>query len=601
MKIKSITIEGMQNVLEKTYTFNNLNYLYGPNGAGKSTVLKAIQLALLGYIPGIDKKNAAIYRHARSKTLSVTCVLDSEGKDIKITRTWVGTGKTVTRAVDISPEGFKIEDILAELELPIFNFNAFVSMTANELKKWFINFLPSADGEIDWEKELKTSLGDMKVIDSTLLESTLSDLSTLKSKGVELVKQFNDHLKGQLTLQKSNLERTQKTIESLILYDDCDRDDIDNIRSEISKLQQNLAKASRIENIRNNNEKIKAMLSNVTTSAASLEEDEEYKSLTVDISNYQNKVNELDESLKNLRSKESDVLIEISTKQAIFKGDGLCPYTKSSCETIDKLKEEMMEEVKVLEEQRDTLHADVVNLSKEIFDLNSKINEANKRKTAIANDYSTKSQLESQLQIEEFIDGEEASSADILVQINELQDILTKAAANKSYNEMADKLTTEKFKIENTIEVLKVWIKLTDANNLQTKMMKAPFEDMESDMNMYLHKMFSRDDISAKFNLSEKANSFNFGVVRDDKYISFDLLSSGEKCLYTLALMMFIVKRSACPLKLIMIDDLLDHLDDENASQLFETLVNVDDIQLILAGVKKYNSDNFDASIIEVN
>ena len=58
MKISSVTIEGMHKLGQpKKYTFNNLTYLYGPNGSGKSTVLEAIQLALLGYIPGMNKKN----------------------------------------------------------------------------------------------------------------------------------------------------------------------------------------------------------------------------------------------------------------------------------------------------------------------------------------------------------------------------------------------------------------------------------------------------------------------------------------------------------------------------------------------------------------
>jgi ATPase involved in DNA repair len=57
MKLSSIRIQGMHNVVDKTYKLNNMNYFVGPNGAGKSTIMQAIQLALLGYIPGTDKRN----------------------------------------------------------------------------------------------------------------------------------------------------------------------------------------------------------------------------------------------------------------------------------------------------------------------------------------------------------------------------------------------------------------------------------------------------------------------------------------------------------------------------------------------------------------
>ena len=67
MKIKKITIEGFHNIKDKTYEFDNLTYFNGPNGAGKSSILQALQLALLGYIPGTDKNKTAIFRHSGSK------------------------------------------------------------------------------------------------------------------------------------------------------------------------------------------------------------------------------------------------------------------------------------------------------------------------------------------------------------------------------------------------------------------------------------------------------------------------------------------------------------------------------------------------------
>lgn len=46
----------------------------------------------------------------------------------------------------------------------------------------------------------------------------------------------------------------------------------------------------------------------------------------------------------------------------------------------------------------------------------------------------------------------------------------------------------------------------------------------------------------------------------------------------------------------MLVDDALDHLDDEKADMFFSTLAKLEDTQFILAGVKKCNvstSDNF--------
>ena len=94
-------------------------------------------------------------------------------------------------------------------------------------------------------------------------------------------------------------------------------------------------------------------------------------------------------------------------------------------------------------------------------------------------------------------------------------------------------------------------------------------------------------DTKAKFNLVSKANSFSFGLEREEKYIEFDYLSSGERCLFTLALIMCILDKSKSQIRTLIIDDILDHLDSSNANSLFESLKQVKDIQFILAGVKE--------------
>lgn len=71
------------------------------------------------------------------------------------------------------------------------------------------------------------------------------------------------------------------------------------------------------------------------------------------------------------------------------------------------------------------------------------------------------------------------------------------------------------------------------------------------------------------------------------------MLSSGEKCLFLLSMFIGLLKYTKSPLKVIMIDDLLDHLDDSNFDSALETIKQMKDIQFIFAGVKPSTVENF--------
>jgi DNA repair exonuclease SbcCD ATPase subunit len=113
-----------------------------------------------------------------------------------------------------------------------------------------------------------------------------------------------------------------------------------------------------------------------------------------------------------------------------------------------------------------------------------------------------------------------------------------------------------------------------------------PFEELADNMTDIIRKMYKKDDIVAKFNISGKANSFTFGLIRNGTYIPYDLLSSGEKCLYTLALMICITNTNKSPLRLMICDDMFDHLDSTTIESTFDILGTINDIQFIFAGVK---------------
>ena len=173
MQISRVTIIGMHNVNNVTYDLNQLNYLFGSNGAGKSTVLQAIQLAILGYIPGTDKNKTAIFRHANGNTMSVYVQFDN---GVSIYRLYQQTGKEIKATVQISPDTVDMATVLNGMELPIFDFNEFIGMTANKLKDWFINFLPQDDTDIDWNTELIQAYPLIENTQPELIEETINTI-----------------------------------------------------------------------------------------------------------------------------------------------------------------------------------------------------------------------------------------------------------------------------------------------------------------------------------------------------------------------------------------------------------------------------------------
>ena len=122
MKIKSIYIDGLHNAVDKTYNFGDINYIFGNNGIGKSTILQAIQLALLGYIPGTAKNTReALLRHSPRNSIDVRLTVEDSGHDIIIERK---IEEKATKVITM-PDGYDISSVISAIELPIFNFNEF--------------------------------------------------------------------------------------------------------------------------------------------------------------------------------------------------------------------------------------------------------------------------------------------------------------------------------------------------------------------------------------------------------------------------------------------------------------------------------------------
>ena len=592
MKLRSIRIVNMHNVEDKTYDLSSgFTYFNGPNGAGKSTILEAIQLVILGYIPGYAKTNEAILKHSSANQLQVIGTFDDGSV---VTRTWTRSGSSVSADIETVPATLKsnFNIIDSQLELPIYNFNEFKDMTANKLKEWFLSFLPSASNNIDWKLRLIDVLGDRRpILNDELLAETLAKIDELSKnyQGLELVQNLNTHFKSEQSYYKKEIDRLQGTIQSLIFYDEDLPSSEEEVRSSISLMMELLTKLTEYEGKASQLSAIQDKLAqldkvDVSTNVQDIEDVDAYVEARNSVANAQSEVDAQKSTKDLLTSQIAEIQRSISELSRIK--DSTCPYTSKQCSEIQEIIEYNASKISLLKLTLESLQQQELAASAALKESNNKLFFATSALDELKTQYSTFFQLKG------MINGFDLSERptkltreEIAANLQKCQESLSKIEANKKYNELVETVTADKFKAMNNLEVTKIWAKLTDANGLQTEIMTKPFETLGEDMGRYLSVMFGQPT-KAHFNLVGKANSFSFGIIRQDKYIEFDYLSSGERCLFMLAMMICILDKNQTSLRTILVDDLIDHLDDDNAENIYDALSNISDVQFILAGVK---------------
>ena len=344
-----------------------------------------------------------------------------------------------------------------------------------------------------------------------------------------------------------------------------------------SEYENNSQIASSIENLRS------------TASAARIEDDKEVNKLEAELADLRAKY---ESSATYVTQKSTEITVlhtEIQTKSKIISGRGVCPYTNVECDSIKQMVDKLQKEVDDAKKKLTDLEAEVKTIndsrSKMLIEIYAFEDKISIKKSA----YSQVELLMSQLHelpedIPADVVGLISTKED---QIDKLMEEQTKALANKRYNELIDNFTKDKYKLELERQVLKVWIATTGPNGLQSELMSNPLGNFETTFNTYIQKMFKEPDLRCAFNVSGKANSFSFGLSRNEKYIPYSNLSSGEQCMYILAFMTCIVEHSSSDIKTVIVDDMIDHLDDGNAEFVMTSLDSYPDCQYILAGVKK--------------
>lgn len=592
MKIKSVYIDGLHNAVNKTYEFGDIVYIFGHNGAGKSTILQAIQFALLGYIPGTNKTKEAILRHSPKNNISVKVTLLDGDNEIDVQRNINKNGNFKT----VVPETYDIDSIVKDLELPIFNFNEFVGQTANKLKEYFIkNILSTVDNVLDWEKILSDSIADCNFEDKDeIIKYGMSLIPVIDNTGEILnqVIQANAKFKEEQSFNKSEIQRLQNTIDSLIYYDDyVGPTDVNALNAELLSLNAIRDQVLRYESARQSLDANKAKLDSLKDRFATLGGDEGYRYL-VDTSLPAEKAerDELIADIEKYTAKYAQLKSAYDTDAKIIDSKGICPYTQKSCESLLSQTEELaanneLRNIDILELQG-TISK--LNHSKDEYDRNIKNTEALISEYDML--YGQINALEQSLSVLPDKPNTDKTLIELNAEIDKLTEDKSKLQANLRYNATIEDLTRMKYEGELQNTALAAWIKKTDTNGLQTELMQGPFNELANTMTDYIRQMYNNDSLTAHFNVESKANSFSFGLIRDGVYIPYDMLSSGEKCLYTLSLMICIVRANASPLKIMLCDDMFDHLDSTAIESTFAALKQVSDIQFIFAGVKSCNN-----------
>lgn len=594
MKIKSIKISGMHRAHGDTFLFNATSpytYLNGPNGAGKSTVLQAIQFGLLGYVPESGKTKDATFSHQNGDVDVNGCpfmesemeIRDTEPAFLKyVKRTFTKKKSKIEEILKSSDDSEVSADaLIGDLQLPVFNFNEFIGMSPNKLKDYFISVFPdSLDSGISIAAEMLSKVPEGST--SEFITEHIASASGIPNT-LESCRSLHEEMKGELSALKVEIQRLEMTLQSLVYYDDCPAESLDDIQpildADYKKLDEMNALVARVIA----RDKNAAMVEDLKNRILPDEEMENLESRKVF----------LDNGIKMMQSRKMELVQKLSELQAksgqlksVIDSKAVCPYTKSQCDKIMQSMGSIESEfydiaAEISRTQTDLKSCDETdrNYCAEMSDVIADLDRSRRCAEQLASLLKASNDVPDALTAEGLSDQISAVSEEIRV----LSERKVHLIANQQYDEMCEKMTAQKFESERNMDILKEWIRLTDVNGLQAKFADAPFRKFEARVSDILKPAFG-DSVSASFETAE--GKFSFGIVRDGKYIRYATMSSGEKCVFNLALLIALTECRDNPLKLILIDDIFDHLDDTMIEKCFIMMEQNPNIQYIVAGVK---------------
>lgn len=625
--IKNIEINGMRKVHHESLDINGNTYIHGPNGSGKSTVLNAAQLCLLGYIPGQAKSNSAIMANANSPLMSVSVVLQGKTPDdeVKITRSFQKRGNSVQSALDFEPEGDDTCFILSDMDLPVFDWGEFESLSSNKAKEWFIKrFMSSTENKIDWKKELNSTIEDDIIFNTDIVDKYAAKIKSTKADSLlDTIVKVNDMVKNDVGYVKAAISEKQGTLNELSLSDIGDID-VDAINKHIDDCKEKLAcKKSDAESAKERyNELTRTQDENFHKSvlinklSAMILSEEEKRKFSDDIDKSNKRIAELDEnrikfidmisSIDSAIESKNKLKIEaaavISSANKIISSDGICPFTSDKCDSILTKIEKLKSDAKVATETIDGIDNEIIGLNDRKKFYQDEVYNVDKRKIDLESDIKIrKSALEKSSQFEvkvasigseedfPFVDKKDIDAAheaysSASVDAANLESEISKSNMLINQYRMIETISHERDELQERLSILNGWVKLTGANGLQSKISKEAFTQLQDKLDDHIKKIFD-DGSKSKFIIKEKANSFSFGIERGKTYIPYASLSTGEKAMYAFSLMLLVLSESACRVKTMFIDDIIDHLDAKRFDSLMSIVSDQYDVQIIMAGV----------------
>lgn len=586
MYIKSIEVSNFNNYDEprKINFSKGLNYLYGANGTGKSTLLYAIQYALLGYIPAFGKTKETTFEHsANGANITVELIVTDGKTDYTIHRELNRTPKgKLDEKFEVTPY-MDLQAILGLLELPILKYDEFCSLTANKLKDWFTEFLPATQTEIEWKKEIKKEIKDCS---DEWLEEVLAEVTgkaNLAQNPLDLVRLVNAYAKDCVSVENAQIKRLSSTTQSLVFFDDIPYSDdtIESTKEKIDAISKRIYGYSDYAKYNATIDTLDAKYNYKVNANSELELSAEIASCNEELKNIKSEMDKIDAIIR-------DIDVKRRSAEEIYKficdtldgGTPVCHISGASCSALSS----------------STLIAKGRTLENELNGYESKLKEMTERLNVLQEKYSDtyskvqnlteiKSNVISLPSIENLADYDLFDLDEAEEEKASLEKILEQMYGNAKYTELYDKIEAEIFTANQRLEWFKKLSKLTDVNGLQTVLTNKPFIDLECRLDSSVKLLFG-NDYSAKILVSDKSNGFCIGIVKDAIFVEYQYLSSGEKCLFSLALLSTFIKDTDKNLLCVVLaDDMLDHLDTVKADRAFNAL-NEMGIQYVLAGVK---------------
>ena len=280
--------------------------------------------------------------------------------------------------------------------------------------------------------------------------------------------------------------------------------------------------------------------------------------------------------------------------KSISKSEGTCPILHEKCEKLDQSKEGLQYEYDECKGNLESLIKIRDSWSEKLESIIADIDRYKKVVSSIEQDYVKKDYLEEQLKdyTKDIEQVDEAVMQRLQDEMKRLEEDMKQASANDQYQKTIHTLHKKELANKDKLEFLKEAIKLTGENGLVSELSKKPFENLENEM-FIVQKELGLNLGDPKFVLEAKVNSFDFGFVRSDKYIPFNLLSSGEKCVFIVIFLSGISRISNTRINLVMIDDLFDHLDQNVFTTITKNIPKISDIQYIIAGVNDVENSDF--------